>query len=769
MASLAIFTSVLASGQAHAADEFERAILDVTVNGSPRGEAFVFIGKGDVLIPLERLREAGLVRLHVPTVRHAGVVHVSLNAASPPLRFSYDEHALTLDIVAPTSTLAQSTLDLSSHAPPGLVYDYAPSIFINYAPRLLDGRRFEAFAEAGVSLGATVVDTSASYNPDRGATRLISKAVFDDRANLRSATLGDTYVSAGPLGGSLLLGGISLARNYALDPYLVKIPRLAFAASALAPSTLDVYVNDVLVRRMPIDAGEFKLTNISPITGAGTTRYVLRDAFGREQRLESSYYASAGVLARGLSEYTYGLGLVRRDFGTKSFSYGEPALLARHRIGITNQLTAGFHAEFDRSRVNVGSEFTIAAGFGELEVHLAASSTIEANLRRGTAGIVGYAYRRGRVALRTSVRGASRSYSNLSLDPAQERSLVEHVTTVSHSLGASSNLGAELGFALRRDEGPSARVSLMFSTRLSRVFGLQVKTSRSRTGLAAWQHDVFTMLTMALPLQHVAELTEHTNERGSDLTARLSRPLVKPTDVGYQVNGAVGSTARAAASVQGQAPFGRASATYTNTEGQQHTLLEASGSVVLVKQGIYFAQPLTQSFAVLEVPGAAGVRGYLNNREMGRTNANGRLFIPNLLPYQSNRLSIAAEDLPVDYELEAEEVALAPPTRGGALVTFPANRIRFVRGWIERRRGSDFTVIKDGTLSVITPERTFVSPLGERGEFELAGLPEGRWEGRVSSTEGNCRVALGVVPSEDAVQNLGAVICETATPKAAHP
>jgi outer membrane usher protein len=769
MVSLAIFGSVFATGRARAGGAFERAIFDLTVNGSARGEAFVYIGQGDVLIPLARLREAGLVRLQVATVSHAGVEHVSLKAASPPLRFSYDEQALTLDIVAPPSTLGKNTLDLSRHAPSGLVYDYTPSVFINYAPRVINGRRFEAFAEVGVSLGAAVVDTSASYNPDRGATRLISKAVFDDRANLRTATVGDTYVSAGPLGGSLLLGGISLARNYALDPYLVKIPRLAFAASAMAPSTLDVYVNDVLVRRLPIDAGEFQLTNISPITGAGTTRYVLRDAFGREQRLESSYYASAGVLARGLSEYTYGLGLVRREFGRKSFSYGEPALLARHRIGITDHLTTGFHAEFDRSRLNIGSEFTIAGGFGELEVHLAASSTIEGELRRGTAGIIGYAYRRAGVALRTSLRGASRSYSNLSLDAASERSLVEHVTSVSHTIGSRSNLGAELGFALRRDEGPSARVTVALSTRLSRVFGLQVKTSRSRAGLGPWQHDVFTVLTMALPLQHAAELTERTGQHGTDLTARLSRPLVDPTDVGYQVNGAVGNTNRAAATVQGRAPFGRASATYTNTEGEQNTLLEASGSVVLVKKGIYFTQPLTQSFAVLEVPGAAGVRGYLNNREMGRTNSNGRLFIPNLLPHQSNRLSVAPEDLPADYELKAEEVTLAPPNRGGAVVTFPAKQVRFVRGWVERRKGSDFVAVKDGTLSVVTPEGNLVSPLGEHGEFELDGLPEGRWEGRVRSTQGSCRVELTVVLSTEAVQNLGALICSSAPAKAAQP
>ncbi len=203
------------------------------------------------------------------------------------------------------------------------------------------------------------------------------------------------------------------------------------------------------------------------------------------------------------------------------FSYGEPALVARHRIGITDNLTTGFHAEFDRSRVNVGSEFTIAASFGELEVHLAASSTIEANLQRGTAGIAGYSYRRGGVALRTSVRGASRSYSNLSLEPAYDRSLVEHVTSVSHTLGSTSNLGADIGFALLRDGGPSARLSVTLSTRLSRVFGLQIKTSRSRVGFAPWQHDVFTVLTMSLPLQNTAELTEHTNEQGSDLTARL--------------------------------------------------------------------------------------------------------------------------------------------------------------------------------------------------------------------------------------------------------
>ncbi len=78
-------------------------------------------------------------------------------------------------------------------------------------------------------------------------------------------------------------------------------------------------------------------------------------------------------------------------------------------------------------------------------------------------------------------------------------------------------------------------------------------------------------------------------------------------------------------------------------------------------------------------------------------------------------------------------------------------------------------MLKDGTLSVVTPQGTFVSPIGDHGEFEFDGLPEGQWAGRVTSTEGNCPVVLVVVPSKEAVQNLGAVICNISRPKAARP
>jgi hypothetical protein len=92
-----------------------------------------------------------------------------------------------------------------------------------------------------------------------------------------------------------------------------------------------------------------------------------------------------------------------------------------------------------------------------------------------------------------------------------------------------------------------------------------------------------------------------------------------------------------------------------------------------------------------------------------------------------------------------------------------------VRGWLERRVDWHFAILKDGVLSVVTAKGTFVSLIGKSGEFEFEGLPEGEWEGSVRSTDGSCPVALVVGPSDEPIQNLGAVICNITAPKAAHP
>ena len=73
----------------------------------------------------------------------------------------------------------------------------------------------------------------------------------------------------------------------------------------------------------------------------------------------------------------------------------------------------------------------------------------------------------------------------------------------------------------------------------------------------------------------------------------------------------------------------------------------------------------------MNLPGFPDVRVYLDNREAGRTDSDGRLLLPGLRPYESNRVRVAVDDLPLDAEIGAAEVEAVPFERSGMTIAFP--------------------------------------------------------------------------------------------------
>src|SRR5690606_5838650 len=114
----------------------QRAVLELRVNGVERGEVFVVLRGSDILVPLDDLREAGLAKLEAPTEMLFDARHVSLSSCSDSLQFEYDEQALSLDLIAKPALLESTVIDLSPTSRVDAHYDYDPSWFLNYAPRL---------------------------------------------------------------------------------------------------------------------------------------------------------------------------------------------------------------------------------------------------------------------------------------------------------------------------------------------------------------------------------------------------------------------------------------------------------------------------------------------------------------------------------------------------------------------------------------------------------------------------------------------------------
>ncbi len=289
-----------------------RALLALRVNLSDQGEIRVLLREGDVLARMADLAQAGLQGVAGQREVVAGESYVSLASLAPALTYVLDEQTVTLHLTVSPALLPPTVLNLRTDRPPGITYSQDTSAFLNYALNWSDFKRVDAFGEAGLSLAGTLLASSFSRTAEGAFIRGLTSLTLDERARLRRWVLGDHFASTGMLGGGAFLGGLSVSRECTLDPYLFRYPALGLSGALLTPSTVDLYVNGVLVRHEQLPPGPFALQNLPVVAGSGSTRLVIRDAFGREQEITTPYYFSTGLLAPGLSEYSYNLGFQRQ-------------------------------------------------------------------------------------------------------------------------------------------------------------------------------------------------------------------------------------------------------------------------------------------------------------------------------------------------------------------------------------------------------------------------------------------------------------------------
>jgi outer membrane usher protein len=210
---------------------------------------------------------------------------------------------------------------------------------------------------------------------------------------------------------------------------------------------------------------------------------------------------------------------------------------------------------------------------------------------------------------------------------------------------------------------------------------------------------------------------------------------------------------------QYQTSFGRYEANYNRFDGQQGSRLSAAGGLAFIDNSVQFTRPVQDSFALIKVPGLSGVRGYLNNLEVGKTDSGGRLFVPNLLSYYGNNLGISRKDLPFNYNLDVTDKIIASPYRGGAVVEFPAARIQRVVGKTMIDHAGKTLVPKFGQLTITGQSQTSDSPLGNDGEFYFENLKSGRYRAQIETKEETCEFSLDVPPTSEETIQLGLLTC----------
>jgi outer membrane usher protein len=193
--------------------------------------------------------------------------------------------------------------------------------------------------------------------------------------------------------------------------------------------------------------------------------------------------------------------------------------------------------------------------------------------------------------------------------------------------------------------------------------------------------------------------------------------------------------------------------------GVQRSTLTAAGALTAIGGGLHLSRPIRDSFGLIDLNGLDDVRVMVSNAPVGRTRRGGRLLVPNLLSYYSNDVSIADEDVPLDWDVPARRTLIAPALRGGAVIHLQARPVRPVTGRVRITDHGIPVTGAFGALVVAIGGQRVESPIGSDGQFYFEDLVPGVYDATLATDTFTATCRLDIPVSAAPVLYLDDVVC----------
>jgi len=710
----------------------DQLIVKITVNQEDKGDLFVDqAADGDFLVKTEDQKVLGFRTPLGQVTRIDGEEYRSLRSITG-VSFTFDEGALALAIMAPPALLGKETVDFSAPQSEKVYYPADSSLFLNYGVDYLTGSSSSSSLsltdQFGARRGNLLFLSDSVFSRDAGQerfTRLQTSFTYDDRTELRRYLAGDFFASSGDLGSTLNMGGLSFAKVYSIDPYFINYPTLGISGQVATPSEAKIYLNGMLIKTQTLSPGEFQLKNLTPYGAAGAVEVVLKDAFGREQRLNYPFYSSgASLLKKGLQEYSYNLGFLRDQYATESNRYSDLAFSALHRFGVSDTLTLGLRAEAKENLYNLGSQATALLGHSGLLSFSLAGSTSAAG-KSGGAGSASYVYQGLVAGTNLSLSGYTREYAIVAASPL----LVPKIQAASSFSFTDKLLGSlSVGYAVTRMYlGQDSNVaSVGYSRSLRGDFSITANYRNVKQ--ADYANEVYLALSYA-PKPGLSVAASYQSSNGSsDSQLEVQKNPPVGEGYGYRVSldrlesaGVASSTVNPSLQYNGR--HGIYQAEFTGQQSQGHATeqyhLSTSGALVYAGHTFGATRPVYDSFGLVKVGDLEGVKVLLNSQEIGRTDSSGKLFIPELGSFYQNLVTIDTKQISMDYLLTSVAKVVSPPLRSGSCIPFIAKKLQPITGILKMRVAGVVKPVEFQEVTLRIKGKKIVIPTGTGGVFDI--------------------------------------------------
>jgi outer membrane usher protein FimD/PapC len=593
----------------------------------------------------------------------------------------------------------------------------------------------------------------------------MSSLIHDRRDTLQRTIAGDFFASSGDIGTTVNLGGLSFAKLYNLDPYFIRYPQQNIVGQVAVPSEVDVFIDGQKINTFRMQPGPFELRNITESIGSRNVDLVIRDVFGREQRIVYNYYSTDVPLRAGLHEYSYNLGALRKNFGVDSNLYGPLAFSAFHRYGVTDALTLGARGEGRSGQFNAGPTVSLVLGpAGVLNVSAAASEDAG---KRGGAGLASYTYLGREVSIGLLMRKDSRYYASL-LDSVQDRRNYEFGGSLGyfHRWAGSFSVGYSQFRAYEGQDRTSRSVGYSRSILDSRanVF-VTFRNMRAQENV----NQIFAGFIYNFDAQHSGSINYQRLGAVHAENIQLQKAQPVGEGLGYniafdRVTSSEGVANQLAPSVQYNSRWGILRADYAQQSGptglNRSHRISAAGGIAYVGDVVALVRPVTDGFGLVRVADVEGVRVSVNNQEVGQTDAHGNVFVPDLASFNENQVSIKAANVPLEYSIGEVLKRVSPPYRGGAVIDFAARRINAIIGTLKIRRNGELRPAEFYEVIVMVDGAAVTFRTGRGGEYYVEGLKAGRYAARIGKDGEPCTFDIVVPKTQEPFVELPELICE---------
>jgi outer membrane usher protein len=741
-------------------DAFAEAVLQVTINGEQVPTALVVRRDSDGAL-LVKAGDLKTLRLKTPLsggmlVNGQRYYRIGKEIGAT---VSFDDASQSVDInLPPQAFVASRTSAAADSAPPKVTI--SPGAFVNYdlnAER--SGRSSSAggFFEAGI-FGAKGVLTSTAYalaeSGDSRAVRLDTTWTRDFPDRLTTLRVGDAVSSTGPWGRSVRFGGIQYGTNFNTQPTLVTTPLLSARGDAVVPSTVDVFVNGQQVASEQVQPGPFEIDGVPTVNGAGQMQVVVTDTLGRQQVIAQPYYSGQSLLRKGLTEYSVEAGAVRRDYTERSNAYGDVVAAATFRRGVSDNLTAGVHAEA-QSKGSAAAGVDASVQVGDLGIVSGSVAAGGDSNSTGWLGGVGFERngRRGSVYARSLY--ASEGFSQLGDSVLPDRPKLRTFAGVGVDLFDFGSLQLAYGLQTNWTTPSSETFGLGYTYGLGSRGFLNLFASHSTSEESEPESDIYLTWTMPMGDRRTASASlshrsEVDDQGGFEADGTLQQSLPVGSGTGYLAR--ISSANRGNLGLAYQGSAGAIGVDYARANGQDGVRVGGNGGLAITGAGVMPARRLSQSFAVVKLADYEGIEVFVDNQPVGRTDRKGRVLLDNLLPYQANEISVNPNRLPMDAKFQKASMTVTPAYRSGAVVRFPVSRANAVT----------LRLIQPGGVPVPAGAEVRLDgnryPVGMRGSMFLSGLG-GPTQATATWRDGSCTFSVARPAGKDPLPDVGEVQC----------